>query len=144
MLNKGTTGTIFIMFLVWSHPRLGIESGTSRTWCQQEAVYFFFIFFIELVWWKQSSKYDDALWRVPETNQYWAYKFLTIFDTCSCFGLIMSRTICPSVCLYVTFCVWAFTYLCIDALPYNLVQMLSNWYRLGYELSVVNLTTDVV
>ena len=30
VLNKGTTGTIFIMSLVW----LGIEPGTSRTECQ--------------------------------------------------------------------------------------------------------------
>ena len=31
MLNKGTTGTIFITFLVWRGPWLGIEPGTSRT-----------------------------------------------------------------------------------------------------------------
>ena len=31
VLNKGTTGTIFITSLVWRGPWLGIESGTSRT-----------------------------------------------------------------------------------------------------------------
>ena len=31
MLNKGTTGTIFITALVWRGPWLGIEPGTSRT-----------------------------------------------------------------------------------------------------------------
>ena len=31
MLNKGTTGTIFITSLVWRGPWLGIEPGTSRT-----------------------------------------------------------------------------------------------------------------
>ena len=31
VLNKGTTGTIFISFLVWRGPWLGIEPGTSRT-----------------------------------------------------------------------------------------------------------------
>ena len=34
MLNKGTTGTIFITSLVWRGPWLGIEPGTSRTWSQ--------------------------------------------------------------------------------------------------------------
>ena len=31
VLNKGTTGTIFITSLVWRSPWLGIEPGTSRT-----------------------------------------------------------------------------------------------------------------
>ena len=31
VLNKGTTGTIFITSLVWRGPLLGIEPGTSRT-----------------------------------------------------------------------------------------------------------------
>ena len=31
VLNKGTTGTIFISFLVWRSPWLEIEPGTSRT-----------------------------------------------------------------------------------------------------------------
>ena len=31
MLNKGTTGTIFITSLVWRGPWLGIEPGTPRT-----------------------------------------------------------------------------------------------------------------
>ena len=31
MLNKGTTGTIWITCLVWRGPWLGIEPGTSRT-----------------------------------------------------------------------------------------------------------------
>ena len=31
VLNKGTTGTIFISSLVWRGPWLGIEPGTSRT-----------------------------------------------------------------------------------------------------------------
>ena len=31
MLNKGTTGTIFITCLVWRGPWLGIEPGTSHT-----------------------------------------------------------------------------------------------------------------
>ena len=31
VLNKGTTGTIFITSLVWRGPWLGIEPGTSRT-----------------------------------------------------------------------------------------------------------------
>ena len=31
VLNKGTTGTIFITSLVWRGPRLGIEPGASRT-----------------------------------------------------------------------------------------------------------------
>ena len=31
VLNKGTTGTIFITPLVWRGPWLGIEPGTSRT-----------------------------------------------------------------------------------------------------------------
>ena len=31
VLNKGTTGTIFIASLVWGGPWLGIEPGTSRT-----------------------------------------------------------------------------------------------------------------
>ena len=34
VLNKGTTGTIFIMSLVWRGPWLGIEPGTSRTLSQ--------------------------------------------------------------------------------------------------------------
>ena len=34
VLNKGTTGTILITSLVWRGPWLGIEPGTSRTWCQ--------------------------------------------------------------------------------------------------------------
>ena len=34
VLNKGTTGTIFITFLIWRGPWLGIEPGTSRTWNQ--------------------------------------------------------------------------------------------------------------
>ena len=33
VLNKGTTGTIFITSLVWRGPWLGIEPGTSRTQC---------------------------------------------------------------------------------------------------------------
>jgi len=35
VLNKGTTGTIFITSLVWRGPWLGIEPGTSRTRSQQ-------------------------------------------------------------------------------------------------------------
>ena len=31
VLNKGTTGTIFITSLVWRGPWLGIKPGTSRT-----------------------------------------------------------------------------------------------------------------
>jgi len=31
VLNKGTTGTIFITSLVWRSPWLGIEPGTTRT-----------------------------------------------------------------------------------------------------------------
>ena len=31
VLNKGTTGTIFITYLVWRDPWLGIEPGTSGT-----------------------------------------------------------------------------------------------------------------
>ena len=31
VLNKGTTGTVFITSLVWRGPWLGIEPGTSRT-----------------------------------------------------------------------------------------------------------------
>ena len=31
VLNKGTTGTIFVTSLVWRGPWLGIEPGTSRT-----------------------------------------------------------------------------------------------------------------
>ena len=31
VLNKGTTGTIFITSLVWRGPWLGIEPGTTRT-----------------------------------------------------------------------------------------------------------------
>ena len=31
VLNKGTTGTVFITSLVWCGPWLGIERGTSRT-----------------------------------------------------------------------------------------------------------------
>ena len=34
VLNKGTTGTIFITYLVWRGPWLGIEPGTSRTLSQ--------------------------------------------------------------------------------------------------------------
>ena len=34
VLNKGTTGTIFIMSLVWRGPWLGIEPGTSHTQSQ--------------------------------------------------------------------------------------------------------------
>ena len=34
VLNKGTTGTIFITSLVWRGPWLRIEPGTSRTRCQ--------------------------------------------------------------------------------------------------------------
>ena len=34
VLNKGTTGTIFITSLVWRGPWLGIEPGTSRTQSQ--------------------------------------------------------------------------------------------------------------
>ena len=34
MLNKGTTGTIFITSLVWRGPGLGIQPRTSRTQCQ--------------------------------------------------------------------------------------------------------------
>ena len=34
VLNKGTTGTIFITSLVWCCPWLGIEPGTSCTRCQ--------------------------------------------------------------------------------------------------------------
>ena len=34
VLNKGTTGTLFITSLVWRGPWLGIEPGTSRTRCQ--------------------------------------------------------------------------------------------------------------
>ena len=34
VLNKGTTGTIFITSLVWRGPWLGIEPGTSHTWYQ--------------------------------------------------------------------------------------------------------------
>ena len=34
MPNKGTTGAIFIMSLVWRGPWLGIEPGTSHTWSQ--------------------------------------------------------------------------------------------------------------
>ena len=33
VLNKGTTGTIYITSLVWRGPWLGIEPGTSRTRC---------------------------------------------------------------------------------------------------------------
>ena len=33
MLNKGTSGTIFITSLVWHSPWLGIEPGTSCTRC---------------------------------------------------------------------------------------------------------------
>ena len=31
VLNKGTPGTIFVTFLVWRGPWLGIETGTSHT-----------------------------------------------------------------------------------------------------------------
>ena len=34
VLNKGTTGTIFITSLVWHGPWMGIEPGTSRTGSQ--------------------------------------------------------------------------------------------------------------
>ena len=34
VLNKGSTGTIFITSLVWRGPGLGIEPWTSRTRCQ--------------------------------------------------------------------------------------------------------------
>ena len=34
MLNKGTTGTIFIKSLVWRGPWLEIEPRTSSTWSQ--------------------------------------------------------------------------------------------------------------
>ena len=34
VLDKGTTGTIFITSYVWRGPWLGIERGTSRTRCQ--------------------------------------------------------------------------------------------------------------
>ena len=34
VLNKGTTGTIFITSLVWRGPWLGVKPWTSCTWCQ--------------------------------------------------------------------------------------------------------------
>ena len=37
LLNKGTTGTIFITSLVWCAPWLGIEPGTSRTRSQHSS-----------------------------------------------------------------------------------------------------------
>ena len=37
VLNKGTTGTIFITSLLWRGPWLGIEPGTSRTRSQHHA-----------------------------------------------------------------------------------------------------------
>ena len=49
VLNKWTTGTIFIKSLVWSGPWLGIEPGTSRTRCKHSTArlsrrqYLFFI-----------------------------------------------------------------------------------------------------
>ena len=39
VLNKGTTGTNFIMSLVWCGPWLGIETGTSRTRSQHSTRY---------------------------------------------------------------------------------------------------------
>ena len=38
VLNKWTTGTIFIMSLVWRGPWLGIEPGTSRTRSQHSTI----------------------------------------------------------------------------------------------------------
>ena len=38
VLNKGTTGTIFITTLVWRGPWLGIEPGTSRTRSQHSTI----------------------------------------------------------------------------------------------------------
>ena len=38
VLNKGTTGTIFITSLVWCGPWLGIEPGTSRTRSQHSTI----------------------------------------------------------------------------------------------------------
>ena len=34
VLNKGTSGTIFITSLVWRSPWWGVETGTSHTWNQ--------------------------------------------------------------------------------------------------------------
>ena len=39
VLNKGTTGTIFIKSLVWRGPWLGIEPGTSRTQSQHSTTW---------------------------------------------------------------------------------------------------------
>jgi len=41
-------------------------------------------------------------------------------------GIIGMHFVRPSVCPSVTFCVRAITYVCIDRLPSNLVQMLSS------------------
>ena len=38
VLNKSTTGTIFITTLVWRGPWLGIEPGTSRTRSQHSTI----------------------------------------------------------------------------------------------------------
>ena len=40
-------------------------------------------------------------------------------------GIIGMHFVRPSVCPFVTFCVRAVTYICIDGLASNLVQMLS-------------------
>jgi len=55
----------------------------------------------------------------------------------------------PSVCLLVTFRVRAVTYICIDGLPFNLVQMLSSSRQCAVTLtrihtSKVKVTQDIV
>ena len=56
--------------------------------------------------------------------------------------------VCPSVCLSVTFRVRAITYVCIDGLPPNLVQMLSSLRRWAVTMtrihtSKVKVTQDI-
>ena len=61
MLNKGTTGTIFIASLVWRGPWLGIEPGTSLTRCQHSTTRLLMRQYFDVVWHNCSNQLKNDI-----------------------------------------------------------------------------------
>ena len=79
VLNKGTTGTIFITSLVWRGPWLGIEPGTSHTRSQhyKQSIW------IKLhVWWVLNCySFQLLAWRWFLLSLLWFYLSLLYIDS---------------------------------------------------------------
>ena len=92
VLNKGTTGTIFMTSLVWRGPWLGIEPGTSRTRSQHYTTrllrrrYYYEI-------WKHSQQHSAQLliYRVHETGHTRCWGWIMLVDITLIFSHIKSN-----------------------------------------------------